>query len=196
MSVVLIPPRASPVTPAVVRAGRRSARRPLAGSAFNTAAYRSNRVRTTGAHATSARPAPAPRRARRSLPATLRLRLGALRRGQRAAIARVPANDARVVLIDVPPAAVTRERLRDEPLGLRAITGGTMMSVTYAVEKATLLDSRFPVMSPRPGHIVGDVQMDLPRPQDVSSPEANAPRRESPALLPSHHARTETWQTS
>ncbi len=114
---------------------------------------------------------------------------------QRVAIARVLANDARVVLMDEPFGALdamTRERLQDELLGLWASTGLTVVFVTHAIEEAIFLADRVVVMSPGPGRIVRDVRVDLPRPRDVSSPEFNALRRELSALLHSHHARVES----
>ena len=113
---------------------------------------------------------------------------------QRVAIARVLANDARVVLMDEPFGALdamTRERLQDELLGLWASTGLTVVFVTHAIEEAIFLADRVVVMSPGPGRIVRDVRVDLPRPRDVSSPEFNALRRELSALLHSHHSRLE-----
>ncbi len=113
---------------------------------------------------------------------------------QRVAIARVLANDARVVLMDEPFGALdamTRERLQDELLGLWASTALTVVFVTHAIEEAIFLADRVVVMSPGPGRIVRDVRVDLPRPRDVSSPEFNALRRELSVLLHSHHARVE-----
>ncbi len=111
---------------------------------------------------------------------------------QRVAIARVLANDARVVLMDEPFGALdamTRERLQDELLELWARTALTVVFVTHAIEEAIFLADRVVVMSPGPGRIVRDVPITLPRPRDVSSPEFNALRRELSALLHSHHAR-------
>lgn len=111
---------------------------------------------------------------------------------QRVAIARVLANDAKVVLMDEPFGALdamTRERLQDELLGLWASNGLTIVFVTHAIEEAIFLADRVVVMSPGPGRIVQDIRIALPRPRDVSSPEFNALRRELAALLHSHHAR-------
>lgn len=99
-------------------------------------------------------------------------------RGKRVAIARMLANDARVVLMD-------------EPFGLWASTGLTAVFMTHAIEEAIFLADRVVVMSPGPGRIVRDVRVDLPRPRDVSSPEFNALRRELSALLHSHHSRVD-----
>lgn len=111
---------------------------------------------------------------------------------QRVAIARVLANDARVVLMDEPFGALdamTRERLQDELLALWRSAGLTVVFVTHAIEEAILLADRVVVMSPGPGRIVEDVAVALPRPRDVSSPEFNALRRALSALLHSGHGR-------
>ena len=111
---------------------------------------------------------------------------------QRVAIARVLANDARVVLMDEPFGALdamTRERLQDELLALWASTGLTVVFVTHAIEEAIFLADRVVVMSPGPGRIVCDVPIPLARPRDVSSPEFNALRRELSVLLHSNHSR-------
>ncbi len=111
---------------------------------------------------------------------------------QRVAIARVLANDARVVLMDEPFGALdamTRERLQDELLALWADTGLTIVFVTHAIEEAIALADRVVVMSPGPGRIVRDVRVDLPRPRDVTSAPFNALRRELSALLHASHAR-------
>ena len=111
---------------------------------------------------------------------------------QRVAIARVLANDARVVLMDEPFGALdamTRERLQDELLTLWATTGLTIVFVTHAIEEAIALADRVVVMSPGPGRIVRDVRVDLPRPRDVTSAPFNALRRELSAVLHSSHTR-------
>jgi NitT/TauT family transport system ATP-binding protein len=111
---------------------------------------------------------------------------------QRVAIARVLANDARVVLMDEPFGALdamTRERLQDELLELWARTGLTVVFVTHSIEEAIFLADRVVVMSPGPGRIVADISIALDRPRDVSSPPFNDLRRELSALLQSHHGK-------
>lgn len=110
---------------------------------------------------------------------------------QRVAIARVLANDARVVLMDEPFGALdamTRERLQDELLDIWAETRLTVIFVTHAIEEAILLADRVVVMSPGPGRIVSDERIDLPRPRDVSSAEFNDVRRRLSAMLHSDHS--------
>jgi NitT/TauT family transport system ATP-binding protein len=105
---------------------------------------------------------------------------------QRVAIARVLANDARVVLMDEPFGALdamTRERLQQELLDLWARTGLTIIFVTHAIEEAILLADRVVAMQPGPGRIVSDTRIALPRPRDVASPEFNDLRRQLSAEL-------------
>jgi NitT/TauT family transport system ATP-binding protein len=111
---------------------------------------------------------------------------------QRVAIARVLANEARVVLMDEPFGALdamTRERLQDELLELWQRTGLTVLFVTHSIEEAIFLADRVVVMSPGPGRIVSDIPIDLARPRDVSSPAFNELRRSLGALLHSDHAK-------
>ncbi|MBC7800817.1 MAG: ABC transporter ATP-binding protein [Gemmatimonadaceae bacterium] len=111
---------------------------------------------------------------------------------QRVAIARVLANDAKLVLMDEPFGALdamTRERLQDELLAIWAEQTLTVLFVTHAIEEAILLADRVIVMSPGPGHIVADEPVGLTRPRDVASPEFNAVRRRLGALVHSDHGR-------
>jgi len=105
---------------------------------------------------------------------------------QRVAIARVLANDARVVLMDEPFGALdamTRERLQDELLEIWARTKLTVIFVTHAIEEAILLADRVVAMSPGPGRIVSQTAVELARPRDVSSVAFNALRRTLSAQL-------------
>jgi ABC-type nitrate/sulfonate/bicarbonate transport system ATPase subunit len=64
----------------------------------------------------------------------------------------------------------------------------TVVFVTHSVEEAALLADRVLVMSAGPGRIASDINVDLPRPREVSSPEFNAVRRELARRLTSHMA--------
>ena len=112
---------------------------------------------------------------------------------QRVAIARVLANDARVVLMDEPFGALdamTRERLQDELLELWERTGLTVVFVTHSIEEAIFLADRVVVMSPGSGTDRGRRSRSLlDRPRDVSSPPFNETRRDLSALLHSHHGK-------
>ena len=114
---------------------------------------------------------------------------------QRVAIARVLANDARVVLMDEPFGALdamTRENLQLELLDLWARTKLTVIFVTHAIEEAILLSDRVVAMAAGPGRIVAETTIDLPRPRDVASPEFNELRRSlSLQLHPPTAAHTE-----
>ena len=111
---------------------------------------------------------------------------------QRVAIARVLANDAELVLMDEPFGALdamARERLQDELLDIWQRTKLTVVFVTHSIEEAIFLADRVVVMTPGPGRIESDNQLELPRPRDVASPEFNAIRRVLGAKLHSHHAK-------
>jgi ABC-type nitrate/sulfonate/bicarbonate transport system ATPase subunit len=117
---------------------------------------------------------------------------------QRVAIARVLANHANILLMDEPFGALdalTREQLQGELLQIWARTRVTIVFVTHSVEEAALLADRVLVMSAGPGRIESDIQLDLPRPRDVSSPEFNAVRRDLARRLTSHLVPRRALQT-
>src|SRR5882672_10161596 len=108
---------------------------------------------------------------------------------QRVAIARVLANNANILLMDEPFGALdalTREQLQHELLHIWSRSRVTILFVTHSVEEAALLADRVLVMSAGPGRIEADIEVRLPRPRDVSSPEFNAVRRDLARRLTSH----------
>ena len=108
---------------------------------------------------------------------------------QRVAIARVLANDASILLMDEPFGALdalTREQLQRELLQIWSRSPVTILFVTHSVEEAALLADRVLVMSAGPGRIAADIDIELPRPRDVASPEFNAVRRDLARRLTSH----------
>lgn len=110
---------------------------------------------------------------------------------QRVAIARVLANNGRILLMDEPFGALdalTRAKLQEELLAIWRETGLTVVFVTHSVEEAVFLADRVVVMSAGPGRIASDILIDLPGPRDVSSPEFNVWRREITRGLSSHLA--------
>jgi NitT/TauT family transport system ATP-binding protein len=89
---------------------------------------------------------------------------------QRVALARSLAIDPAVLLMDEPFGALdalTRDRLHAELESLWAATHKTILFVTHNVREAVALGDRVLVFSPRPGRIVGEFQISLPRPRSL-----------------------------
>jgi NitT/TauT family transport system ATP-binding protein len=87
---------------------------------------------------------------------------------QRAAVARVLANNPTVLLMDEPFAAVdamTRQHLQEELTAITAHERTTVLFITHAIEEAVFLSDRVVALSGRPGRIVADLTIDLPRPR-------------------------------
>jgi NitT/TauT family transport system ATP-binding protein len=89
---------------------------------------------------------------------------------QRVAIARALAIDPAILLMDEPFGALdalTRDRLHTELESIWASTRKTVLFVTHNVREAVALGDRVLVFSPRPGHIVHEFRIDLPRPRSL-----------------------------
>jgi len=92
---------------------------------------------------------------------------------QRVALARALAVDPAVLLLDEPFGAldaITRDRLHSELQEVWLHTHKTMIFVTHNVREAVVLGDRVVVMSPRPGRIVAEHPIDLPRPRNMEDP--------------------------
>jgi len=95
---------------------------------------------------------------------------------QRVGLARALAVEPAVLLMDEPFSALdplTAESLRDEVLQLWRDPGlppEAVLLVSHNIEEAIELADRVIVLSRRPGHILAEVTVDLPRPRDRKSP--------------------------
>ncbi|HEY1352736.1 MAG TPA: ABC transporter ATP-binding protein [Ktedonobacteraceae bacterium] len=92
---------------------------------------------------------------------------------QRVAIARALAIDPAVLLMDEPFAALdalTRDRLHAELEAIWSVSRKTILFVTHNVREAVALGDRVLVFAPRPGRIVGEFPISLPRPRPLEDP--------------------------
>jgi NitT/TauT family transport system ATP-binding protein len=93
----------------------------------------------------------------------------------RASIARALATKPRILLMDEPFAALdemTRDRMNEEVLRLRAENNWTALFVTHSVTEAVFLSSRVILLAPHPGRIAHDLPIDLPYPRTAQVRES------------------------
>lgn len=109
---------------------------------------------------------------------------------QRAGICRALARDPRILLMDEPFGALdalTRERMNVELQRIWQVSGKTVLLITHSISEAIFLADRVVVMSARPGHVLADLAVPIPRPRSfdtiVSHPAYAALAREVRGLL-------------
>jgi len=106
---------------------------------------------------------------------------------QRCALARTFCLDSPVLLMDEPFGALdaqTKLQLEDVLLRLWASQQRTVVFITHDLAEAVALSDRVIVMSPRPGRIVADIPISLPRPRSVRE------LQKDPAF---HHYYAQLW---
>jgi NitT/TauT family transport system ATP-binding protein len=107
----------------------------------------------------------------------------------RVSIARALVTNPRLILMDEPFAAldeITRQKLNDDLLNLKARTGCTVIFVTHSVFESVFLADRIVVMAPRPGRVVRELAVAAPYPRDLgwrTSAAYGAAAREVSAAL-------------
>lgn len=104
----------------------------------------------------------------------------------RTALARSFVQDPGVVLLDEPLSALdafTRATIQDLLIAEQQRAQAIVLLVTHDIEEALYLCDRVAVMSPRPGRIVGEVQIELEHPRDRTSEQFIAQRKEVMRML-------------
>ena len=89
---------------------------------------------------------------------------------QRANLARALTVDPELLLMDEPFAALdaqTRELMQVELTRIWSQARKTVVFITHQIDEAIFLSDRVLVMSARPGTILADITIDLPRPRDL-----------------------------
>jgi ABC-type nitrate/sulfonate/bicarbonate transport system ATPase subunit len=88
---------------------------------------------------------------------------------QRVALARALINHPKVLLLDEPLGALdafTRMRMQDEVLRLWQNRRTTMLLVTHDIDEAIYMCDRILIMTPPPGRLDREIDVNLERPRD------------------------------
>ena len=90
---------------------------------------------------------------------------------QRVNLARALAVDPEILLMDEPFASLdaqTREIMQSELLGIWEQTRKMVLFITHQIDEAVYLSDRVIVMSARPGRVLEDIPIRIPRPRPLS----------------------------
>jgi NitT/TauT family transport system ATP-binding protein len=96
---------------------------------------------------------------------------------QRVALARTFCLEAELLLMDEPFGALdtqTKMQLEELLLELWQESRRTVLFITHDLSEAIALGDRVIVMAPRPGRIIADVPIELPRPRHVAALQKDA----------------------
>jgi NitT/TauT family transport system ATP-binding protein len=96
---------------------------------------------------------------------------------QRVGLCRALIHDPDLLIMDEPFGALdamTREQMNAELQRIWIERRKTVLFITHSISEAVYLADRVLVMSPRPGRIVGEIAVDLPRPRTVATTELPA----------------------
>jgi NitT/TauT family transport system ATP-binding protein len=105
---------------------------------------------------------------------------------QRVALGRVFIQRPSVMLLDEPFGALdalTREQISLDLIRLWQQESISVLMVTHDINEAVMLSDRVLVLSPRPGRLLADIPITLPRPRDMYSAAFGGVARQIRALI-------------